>query len=188
MVYMEKTINNKVNKIAILGAESTGKSILCEQLAKHYQTIFVPEFARTYFEKHDINNYTTNDLEIIAKNQLKSEQENIPKANNFLFCDTSLITVKIWSTHKFNEVPKFITSSIKPNDYDLYLISNNDVKWEPDSQRRNEDLREHLFKWNKHELQKLDVDYKVIKGVGKDRLKCAIQFIEEAFKVPIQKI
>lgn len=179
---MGKTINNKVKKIAILGAESTGKSVLCEQLAKHYQTTFVPEYARTYFDEHDINNYNTDDLEIIAKNQLELEKEYNKKATNYLFCDTSLITVKIWSTHKFNKVPDFITKSIKSTDYDLYLISNNDVQWEADPQRRNEDLREHLFKWNRHELQKLNVDYKVIKGVGEDRLKCAIQLIEDAFK------
>jgi NadR type nicotinamide-nucleotide adenylyltransferase len=179
---METTVNKTIKKIAILGAESTGKSVLCEQLSKYYHTTFVPEYARTYFEQHDINNYNTEDLETIAKNQLELEKEYYKKASNYLFCDTSLITVKIWSTHKFNKVPPYITKSIKSTDYDLYLISNNDVEWLPDPQRRNEDLREHLFKWNKHELQKLNVEYKIIKGIGEDRLKCAISHIEEAFK------
>lgn len=49
-------------------------------------------------------------------------------------------------------------------------------------QRRNEDLREHLFKWNKHELQKLNVDYKIIKGIGEQRLKNTIAIIDEMFK------
>jgi NadR type nicotinamide-nucleotide adenylyltransferase len=176
-------MEKKIKKIVILGAESTGKSTLCKQLAIHYNTIFVPEFARTYFEEHDINNYNISDLEIIAKNQLESEKDSINKANNYLFCDTSLITIKIWSTHKFNIVPKYITKYIKPSDYDLYLISNNDVKWIADPQRRNEDLREHLFKWNKHELQKLNVDYKIIKDEGEVRLKNAIRFIDKTFNL-----
>ncbi|MDF2447942.1 MAG: ATPase [Bacteroidota bacterium] len=170
-----------VPKVVILGAESTGKTVLCEQLAEHYKTVFVPEYARTYFDSHDINNYTVDDLETIAKNQLELEKEFIPKSNKYLFCDTSLITVKIWSTHKFNKVPTFITNAIKPTDYQLYLVANNDVSWVEDPQRRNEGLRDHLFKWNKHELQKLNVDYKIIKGVGEERLKCAIQLINEAF-------
>ena len=174
-------MEKKIKKIVILGAESTGKSTLCKQLAIHYDTIFVPEFARTYFEEHDINNYNISDLEIIAKNQL--EKDSINKANNYLFCDTSLITIKIWSTHKFNIVPKYITKYIKPSDYDLYLISNNDVKWIADPQRRNEDLREHLFKWNKHELQKLNVDYKIIKDEGEVRLKNTIRFIDKTFNL-----
>jgi len=176
-------MEEKIKKIVILGAESTGKSTLCEQLAIHYNTVFVQEFARTYFEEHDINNYSTSDLEIIGKNQLELEKVSINKATNFLFCDTSLITIKIWSTHKFNIVPKYITKYIKPRDYDLYHILNNDVKWNADSQRRNEDLREHLFKWNKHELQKLNVDYKIIKGEGEVRLKNAIRFIDEKFNI-----
>ena len=179
---MEKTAGNTIKKIAILGAESTGKSMLCEQLAKHYNTVFVPEYARTYFDKHDINNYNTNDLETIATKQLELEKEYQKKSNQLLFCDTALITVKIWSMHKFNEVSKFITSSIKSTDYDLYLVLNNDVKWVADSQRRNEDLREHLLKWNEHELQKLNVDYKIVSGLGEERFKSAVQLIDEAFK------
>ena len=65
----------------------------------------------------------------------------------------------------------------------MYLISNNDVKWIADPQRRNEDLREHLFKWNKHELQKLNVDYKIIKDEGEVRLKNAIRFIDKTFNL-----
>ena len=178
---MEKKTDKKIKRVVIIGPESTGKTVLCEQLAKHYNTVYVPEYARTYFEEHDINNYTTDDLEVIAKKQLELEKEYLLKANGFLFCDTSLITIKIWSTHKFNKVPGFITKSIKDNDYDLSLITNNDVPWTPDPQRRHEDLREHLFKWNRHELQKLNVDYKIITGTGEERFKNTILLIEAAF-------
>jgi NadR type nicotinamide-nucleotide adenylyltransferase len=178
---MEKAVNDSMKKIVIIGAESTGKTVLCEQLAKHYNTVYVPEYARTYFNEHDINNYDTSDLEIIAKNQLDLEKELSKKATNYLFCDTSLITVKIWSTHKFNKVPAFITQSIKPTDYDLYLVSNNDVEWIEDPQRRNEGLRDHLFKWNIHELQKLSVDYQIITGTGEERLNSTIALIDSTF-------
>ncbi len=176
-------MEKKIKKIVILGAESTGKSTLCKQLAIHYNTFFVPEFARTYFEEHDINNYNISDLEIIAKKQLDLERDLIKKANTYLFCDTSLITLKIWSTHAFNIVPDFITKNIKSRDYDMYIILNNEVKWVLDSQRKNEDLREHLFKSNKDELEKLNIDYKIIKGEGEVRLKNAIRFIDENFNL-----
>ncbi len=179
---MEKTTSNKLKKIAILGAESTGKSTICKALAEHYQTEFVPEYARTYFDNHNINDYGISDLEIIAKKQLELEKEYEPKATNYLFCDTSLITVKIWAVYQFNKSPEFITNSIKSIDYDLYLICNNDVAWIEDSQRRNENLRESLFKWNKHELQKMNIDYKIIKGTGNERLQSAIATIDAFFK------
>ena len=48
---MEKGLqNDKMLKIVVTGPESTGKSTLSEQLAKHYHTIFIPEYDRTYVE------------------------------------------------------------------------------------------------------------------------------------------
>jgi nicotinamide riboside kinase len=37
-----------IKKIVVIGPESTGKSTLCEKLASHYNTLWVPEFAREY--------------------------------------------------------------------------------------------------------------------------------------------
>jgi nicotinamide riboside kinase len=37
-----------IQKIVVLGPESTGKSTLCAALAAHYQTIWTPEYARAY--------------------------------------------------------------------------------------------------------------------------------------------
>ncbi len=179
---MEKTTANLIKKIAILGAESTGKTELCEKLAKHYKSVCVPEYAREYFDKNDINNYGVNDLDIIAKNQLQLEADYLPKANTYLFCDTTLITIKIWSTHRFNKISEFITNSIRATDYDLYLVCNNDVEWEEDSQRRNPELRDHLLKWNLHELMKLNAEYHIIKGIGDSKLNSAIQIIDNQFK------
>ncbi len=174
---MEKTIK----KIAILGAESTGKSTLCEQLAAHYNGQFVPEFARSYFEGNDIKNYSLDELILIANHQLELEKDIEETSTNFLFCDTSLITIKIWALNQFNKVPHIISRSIKPSDYDLYLICNNDIPWQADALRQHQHLREHIFKWNKHELQKLSIDYHIVKGLGDKRLNNAIQIIDAAF-------
>ena len=67
---MEK---DPIIKIAVIGAESTGKSELCAALAKHYNTVWVPEYAREYFNHSDIYNYTLKDLELIAKKQIELE-------------------------------------------------------------------------------------------------------------------
>lgn len=179
---MEKTTTQVIKKIAILGAESTGKTELSKRLALHYQTAWTPEYARDYFDSHDINHYTINDLDSIAKNQLKLEEEYVSKANRFLFCDTTLITIKIWSAYQFNKISDLITHSIKGSDYDLYLVCNNDVEWEADSQRRNPELRDHLLKWNLHELMKLNVNYHLIEGTGNDKLASAISIIDNQFQ------
>ena len=35
-------------KVAITGPESTGKSLIAQQLADHYTTVWVPEYARIH--------------------------------------------------------------------------------------------------------------------------------------------
>lgn len=172
-----------MKKIAILGAESTGKTELSMKLADHYQTVWVPEYARDYFDVHDINHYGIEDLDVIAKKQLELENELLPKANELLICDTTLITIKIWSVHQFNKLSDLISSSIRPGDYDLYLICNNDVPWTLDPQRRNPELRDHLLKWNMHELTKLNAEYYVVSGTGEEKLRNAINIIDTHFSV-----
>jgi NadR type nicotinamide-nucleotide adenylyltransferase len=177
-------MEKKNKKIAILGAESTGKTTLCEQLAKHYHTLFVPEYARDYFNSHDINNYTIEDLDIIAKKQIELENQYLTQANKVLICDTTLITIKIWSLHKFNTVSDYISNSINRMNYDLYLISNNDVPWIEDNQRKDKNRREHIFDMNQSELDKINANYSILKGINQNRLENAIAFIDLFLKTP----
>ena len=179
-LHMEK----KIKKIAILGAESTGKTTLCQQLAKHYHTLFVPEFARDYFDIHDINSYTIEDLDIIAKKQIELENTYLSQANTILICDTTLITIKIWSLHKFNTVSDFISKSINQMNYDLYLISNNDVPWIEDNQRKDKSKREQIFEMNQSELNKINTNYSILTGINQNRLENAIAFIDLFLKTP----
>ncbi|HOZ87295.1 MAG TPA: ATP-binding protein, partial [Bacteroidia bacterium] len=153
---MEK---NGIKKIAVIGAESTGKTWLCEALAKHYQTVFVPEYARDYFNDSDIYNYTLNDLVLIAKKQLELENENILKARRFLFCDTTLITLKIWAELEFEQTPPFIESQLAEVEYDHYFLTDNEIPWTEDGLRQNKHSRDLLFQMNETEIKNLKIAY-----------------------------
>ena len=67
-----------IKKIVVIGPESTGKSTLCNQLAQHYNTDWVPEFAREYLERNGTN-YTYESLLTIANGQVALEEEYINK-------------------------------------------------------------------------------------------------------------
>lgn len=178
---MEET---KIIKIAVIGPESTGKSTLCENLAKHYNTVYVPEYARQYFTKHkNIDDFSLNDLETIYIHQIENEKKAAKNANRFLFCDTTLITGKIWCLEAFMKVPRFISTNLSKIDYDLYFLSNNDVKWQKDELRKGEHNREHIFRRNKEELDMLNANYKIICGTNETRLKNAIKHIDSMFSV-----
>ncbi len=87
-----------MKKVVIIGPESTGKSTLSEQLAKHYNTSWVPEYAREYLLQHGTN-YSYDDLLTVAKGQLALEESYIEKAtpsSKLLFIDTDQYVMKVW--------------------------------------------------------------------------------------------
>ena len=65
---MEK--KNDIIRIALIGPESTAKSTLSEALAKHYNTVWVKEYAREYLSILK-SKYTLTDILTIAKEQLE---------------------------------------------------------------------------------------------------------------------
>ncbi len=69
-------MEQEIKKIVIIGPESTGKSTLCEQLAMHYQTSWVREYAREYLEKNGAD-YKFEDLYEISLGQLAGEELGI---------------------------------------------------------------------------------------------------------------
>ena len=65
-------------KVVLFGPESTGKTTLSEQLASHYNSICVPEYAREYLQQKWNNERKTcepQDLLPIAIGQIKSENK-----------------------------------------------------------------------------------------------------------------
>lgn len=178
---MDKMEKSSVIKIAVIGAESTGKSELCEALAKHYNTVWVPEYAREYFNDSDIYNYTQNDLTVIAQKQIELENAQIKKANKFLFCDTTLITLKIWAELEFKHTPAFIINNLNKIKYDHYLIMENDMTWVKDGLRQNKFSRELILEMNKKEVKDLNASFSLIKGMDEERIKNAVTVIDGLF-------
>lgn len=160
-------------RVAITGPESTGKSTLSAMLAQHFRTVWVPEFARTCIGSLG-RPYTLSDLEKIALGQLKAVEEALPKANQVLFCDTELLVVKIWSEHAFGTCPAWILEELVRQPYDLYLLLNVDLPWEPDPQREHPELREYFYGWFKAELEQYGFPFVEITGTRDLRFQRAV--------------
>ncbi|MCY7291008.1 MAG: ATP-binding protein [Ferruginibacter sp.] len=181
-------MEKKVKRIVVVGPESTGKSTLCINLAAHYKSIWVKEYARTYLEKNGTN-YTYENLYEIAKGQIYEEEiahQSVicnPKfeSNTPLFIDTNLYVIKVWSEFVFNKCDNRILSEIVKREYDLYLLCNTDLPWVKDNLREYPDLvtREKLFSYYKEELIEQHVPWAIIKGNNKQRLLNAVNIINE---------
>ena len=100
---MEKNLSQVKSdciKVVLFGPESTGKTTLSRQLARHYNSVWVREFARQYLQNKWNNERKTcepSDLLPIAKGQINLENELALKANKVLICDTDLLETKVYS-------------------------------------------------------------------------------------------
>lgn len=176
---MEKRAES-IKRIALIGPESTGKTTLARELAQHYRTRWVPEYAREYVALLD-RPYTLNDITLIAQEQLKMENELAAKAYCFLFSDTELIISKVWCEDVFQTCPPWIEEALAKHHYDLYLLTRNDLPWQLDPVRENPHRREYFFGLYKEYLDKHRLPYSIITGTGDARLHNAIKAIEEKF-------
>lgn len=146
-------------KVGIIGPESTGKSTLARYLAKRYNGICVPEYAREYIEKLN-RPYTIEDVEAIARHQIEQLQEI---KDGLYFFDTELIITKVWFEHKYGSCPPWLEQAIQDYPMDVYLLTYPDIEWKPDPVRENPDIRLELFDRYESEIQKLDIPYYIIK-------------------------
>ncbi len=176
-----------INKIVILGPESSGKTTLCEALASHYQTNHIPEFARSYLNEKG-GTYQYEDLEIIAKGQLRMEEEAIHKhqgSGNIqpIFFDTNLEVIKIWSQEVYGKCSSFILNELAVREYDFYLLCKPDLPWTYDPLRESP---EEEKRWRHYHLF-LDAvleskrPFGIIEGINEDRTKMAFDFIHFQF-------
>lgn len=178
---MNPEVLQKVNspkRIAVVGPECTGKSTLSQQLAKHYQTDWVPEYARGYLEKLPIP-YVQNDLLRIAQGQMRIEDEFARDANRVLLCDTNLLVIKIWSEFKYQTCNDWILEEIAKRNYALHLLTYIDVPWSDDPQREHPTKREELYTLYKQELEAMKVPFIEIRGTHEARVQSAIAAIDK---------
>jgi NadR type nicotinamide-nucleotide adenylyltransferase len=173
-----KTEPHKIIRIAITGPESTGKSMLAKELAKHYKTKFVREYAHNYikFLGRDYNYF---DLFIISQKQLATEILREKLAHKYLFCDTELTVIKIWAMHRYKKCHPWIISKLDEIKYDLYLLCDIDLPWEFDPMREHPDLRRHFFNLYYKELTSRNLPFVVISGQGSQRLQNAIAAVNK---------
>ncbi len=115
----------------------------------------------------------------IAREQLSAEDKLAAKAKDFLFCDTDLIVNKIWSKVVFDEVPEWIDNMVAEHRYNLYLLCYPDLEWQPSPFRQNPTNREYLFELYEDELKNQGFPYRIVTGLGDERLKNAVNFVDK---------
>ena len=183
---MEKNLRQEeinIVKVVLFGPESTGKTTLSNQLARHYNTVWTPEFAREYLQDK-WNNFrkTCEDIDIIpiAEGQMKLENELAKKADKVLICDTDLLETKVYSQEYYGGfVDPKLDEAAKVNQYDLYLLTYIDTPWEADDLRDRPGMRIEMFNAFEKALKDHNKNYILLKGDKETRFNKAVKTIDE---------
>ncbi len=183
---MEKALTQRpINliKVVLFGPESTGKTTLSRQLARHYNTVWAPEYAREFLQDKWNNERKTceqEDLIPIAEGQMNLENSLAKKADKILICDTDLLETKVYSEEYYGGFvdPKLDEAALN-NSYDIYFLTYIDTPWEEDDLRDRPELREEMFTAFKNTLEKYNKAYVLLKGDKETRFKKATAVIDE---------
>lgn len=166
-------------KIAIVGPESTGKSVLTKELAGYFHAPWVDEYAREYIQNLN-RKYNFSDICHIAQKQIEQElfyEKEYAGSAGYVFFDTELIITKVWFEYCYQQIPDFVTERLSKNFFDFYLLCVPDLPWEPDPVREHGDDRDFFFEKYKQEIEKLGKPYALITGMGNERLQNAIDAV-----------
>ena len=176
-----KTVIN----VAILGAESTGKTTLCRDLAVHFGCPWVPEYMRTYLQaKWDSEQLTCtwDDLLPIAQGQIKLENKLAKQAaqmsdSGYLFCDTSLFELMVYAKWYYGDCPKALSQAALAHHYDTILLTEVDIPWVADDLRDSPHQREDISAYFASQLTLHNKTFQRIGGDREERVQQVVKLL-----------
>ena len=166
-------------RIAVTGSECTGKTTLAEAMAKHYDTVWVPEFARRFVEeKGAAPEYA--DVEAIARGQMALEDRIGSEAGGLLIQDTDLLSTIVYSRHYYGDCPWWIEEELRARAGDLYLLADIDVPWTADSDQRDRgDRREEMHGLFRAALESRGLNFAELHGSPRNRKGTAVSLVTQ---------
>lgn len=167
--------------VFVTGSESTGKTHLAEGLAKHFNSTWVPEYARTYVENLQ-RPYDFRDVEAIARHQIREIDANRQRQDLVIF-DTGLVITKVWFEKKFDLVPDWFEDLFSEASKGYYLLCNPDIPWLPDPVRENPVLRQELDRSYEMEIRRMNCSLERVGGMGQVRLNRAIEIVKNWLEI-----
>jgi HTH-type transcriptional repressor of NAD biosynthesis genes len=189
-------------RVIVVGAESTGKTTLTQDLVQHYRsrggvwanTLWVSEYGRDYTvakiaelgigweddaEFHSAD-WTSEDFAVIALEQQRLENAAASAGSPVLFCDTDALATQIWERRYLgNEstAARDALPALPPRA--LYLLTDHrDVQFQQDGIRDGEQFRSTMTQWFVDELLIHGERGQFVRGNREERLAECIRLID----------
>ncbi|MDX1925198.1 MAG: AAA family ATPase [Pirellulaceae bacterium] len=180
-----------VKRVVLVGAESTGKTTLAQQLADHFQTVWVPEYGREHWEEKVSKltsseaspSWSSEEFVHIAQEQQHREDLAARQANRILVCDTNAFATGTWYERYFHARHPLVDSIGQQSKADLYLLTAPDVPFVQDGFRDGQHIRNWMHDRFAEQLANLTqrnpaVRIALIQGSWEQRLATAIASVD----------
>jgi nicotinamide riboside kinase len=174
-------------KIAILGAECTGKTQLMRALAAllapaHANVVCVPEYLRTWCDTH-ARTPNANEQSHIAQMQMHAVCAH-PSAT-LLLSDTAPLMTAIYSDLVFGDPSLYADAVDQHRAFGLTLVTGMDLPWQADGiQRDGVAMRTRVDQRLREVLLQHGISFATVYGCGEARSQCALQAIRYALGKP----
>ncbi len=165
-----------VKKVVVVGTESCGKSTLVHNLATLYNTVYVEEWGRTYYERLGTYETLESDFPEIAFEHQYQIKEQLKKANKLLFVDTEALVTQFFSIAYEGKTQPVLHEIAKLQQFDLWLFLEPDVDWVDDGTRvfGAENIRQQNNSILKSLLKEAGIHTVSISGSYEERLAKAM--------------
>jgi HTH-type transcriptional regulator, transcriptional repressor of NAD biosynthesis genes len=168
-VYRDLIIN-----AVLLGGPSTGKTALAAALAERYGTVWMPEYGREYWHRHQVDHRLTSDqLTDLARGHIEREEALLAQASRVLFTDTNALTTVIYARYYGVEVTPALDALADrcAARYDLVFLCGDEIPFEDTPDRSGPGSREILQRRTIAELAVRKIPYIPLRGPVETRME-----------------
>ncbi|MDH0097994.1 AAA family ATPase [Ectopseudomonas hydrolytica] len=164
-----------VERIALLGGESTGKSSLALALAETLGTRHAAEYGRELWEEQG-GVLAYEDLLRIGRTQVNREQSLAGQCRRYLVCDTTPLTTLFYCRELFGRAEPELERLAERHYQHLFLCAD-DFPFVQDGTRRDETFRRRQNQWYEQELQRRGWPFTRLTGSPMQRLEQVLRHL-----------
>jgi HTH-type transcriptional regulator, transcriptional repressor of NAD biosynthesis genes len=169
---------NEVQRVALLGGESSGKTTLATALAQSLGTLWVPEYGRELWLQ-ERRTLTVAELLLVAQTQVQWEDEHTLRANRWLLCDTTPLTTWQYCLHDHGYAPPEL-QTLAQRPYALTVVCEPDFAFVQDGARRDDSFRAQQHAWTLARLAEQNVQPLLVHGSVQQRLQQVLRHIKSS--------
>ena len=162
-----------ITNIVFLGAPSTGKTTIAEACARHFGTVWMPEYGREYWEKNNIDRrLTLEQLVEIAEGHLEREDKLLYESRDFLFTDTNATTTYMFSHYYHGSaLPRLhLLAELAKGRYQVTFLCDTDIPYDDTWDRSGDSNRLEFQEQIIDDLNKRNIPYILLSGNIDDRV------------------